>query len=292
MTHDPFNTPPSGAPCSFTMGDALEREAQLYLAQRSPAPANQTRSYLVADFEYAWNRPAIDAYQCLEGRDARDEIIWPFYTIATACWLILHFEPGEPVPRIEPIVVHSADDLSEPQIVARLFEVLDADPGLTFVTYGGEAKDLAVLRRCAASQGLRLPLQLRDLSPHCRERIDLCRSVTVQAKPPHLPELAIASGIPCKPSPSRSIGKLVENGKWRDVCDQCAADVLATTVLLIRHLVSHGETECCQADTLVGIAEAATSGFPGSEFIKRKFSPWAKAAQVRSRLKGAILAPV
>lgn len=275
-----------------TMSEALEREAQLYLSGREASSPRPVRTYLVADFEYRWDREAFAAYLEAEGRDTREEPLWPFHEIVAASWLVLRFHPGDQVPEIDPPVVMAMDSSDERTIVEALFAELAADPFACLTTWGGEGKDLAVLRRCAATHDLLLPQQMRDGSPHTRTRLDLCRATTVQARPVHLPELAAAVDIPAKPSPSRWIGRLVEEGRWPDVRDQVLADVLTTAVLAVRHLASHGEIACHRADTMTALAAVAAESVPTSSFVRRSFAPWARATAARSRLKGAILAPV
>lgn len=282
-THDPMPT---------SLGEALEREARMYLSERTGSALAPARTYIVTDFEYRWHREEFAKYLVAEGSDTRTEPLWPFHEIVAASWLIMRFRAGEPVPDILAPVVMAADTADERAIVEALFADLVAEPFATLVTWGGETKDLAVLRRCAATLDLLLPLQLRDGSPHARNRLDLCRATTVQAKLVHLPELAMAVGIPAKPSPSRAIGRLVEEGRWPCVREQVLADVLTTSVLAVRHLASHGEVTCDRVGTMTAIAEAAAGAVPQSAFVKRVFAPWAKAAAVRAKLKGAILAPV
>lgn len=281
--HDPGPT---------SLGEALEREARMYLSERHGSVVAPSRSYIVIDLEYRWRREEFAEYLAAEGADARAEPLWPFHEIVAASWLIMRFRAGEPLPEIEVPVVLAADGADERAIVEALFAALNTEPFAMLVTWGGETKDLAVLRRCAATLDLLLPQQLREGSPHARTRLDLCRATTVQAKPVHLPELAMAVGIPAKPSPSRAIGRLVEEGRWSCVREQVLADVLTTSALAIRHLTSHGEVTCDRVGTMTAIAEAAAAAIPQSAFVKRVFAPWAKAAAVRAKLKGAILAPV
>lgn len=290
--NDPADTGYPFGGGAASLGEALEREAQLYLSARDGDTLRPTRSYLVADLEYRWDRAGFEAYRATEGADVRAEPAWPFHEVVAASWLVLRFHAGEPVPEVAASVVLAADAASEREIAGALFEALAAEPFATFVTWGGEAKDLAVLRRCAATLDLLLPPQLREGSPHSRARLDLCRATTVQAKQVHLPELAAAVGVPAKPSPSRAIGRLVEEGRWADVREQVLADVLTTSVLAVRHLASHGEVVCARADTVAVIAAVAAQAVPGSAFVQRRFAPWARAAAVRANLKGAILTPV
>lgn len=270
--------------------EALERDARRFLgldagdgrAGRSP------QRIIVADFEYRWDRSRYDGYRVSEGESAEPKIRWPFHRIAAASWLQLRFDPGEEVPAVESVVVLAEDETSEQEMIARFFEALHQVPTAQLITWGGEVKDLAVLRRSAGEFALVLPRQLTDGSPHARERIDLCRAVTVQARSPHLPEYAAATAIPAKPSPSRTIGELVEKGDWPKVRDQVLADVLTTAVIAVRHLAAHRVIECDQPNTIMAIAEAVLAAIPGSEFARRSFAPWARGQKAASGLRGAV----
>ena len=270
--------------------EALEREARKFLglhAGNSRAGRSPQR-IIVADFEYRWDRSRYDGYCVSEGESAEPTIRWPFHRIAAASWLQLRFDSGEEVPAVESVVVLAEDEASEQEMIARFFEALHQAPAATLVTWGGEVKDLAVLRRSAGEFALVLPRQLTDGSPHARERIDLCRAVTVQARSPHLPEYAAATAIPAKPSPSRTIGELVEKGDWPKVRDQVLADVLTAAVIAVRHLAAHREIECDQPNTIMAVAEAVLTAIPGSEFARRSFAPWARGQKAASRLRGAV----
>lgn len=111
---------------------------------------------------------------------------------------------------------------------------------------------------------------------------------TTRAKPVHLPEYAAAVGVPSKPSPSRSIGQLVETGRWPEVKDQVLADVLTTAVLALRHIASRGEIACDRQDTQLAIAEAASAALPASAFAKCTFGPWARGQKARASLRGTV----
>jgi hypothetical protein len=243
----------------------------------------------VADFEYSYDRERHAAYKVAEGSSAEPSVRWPFHRLAAACWLVLRIDPGAEVPVIETLAATARDDADEPGILAAFFETLDRHPTATLVTWGGEAKDLAILRRCADEFGMTLPKQLIDLSPHARERIDLCRAVAVQAKPVHLPEYCAATSIPCKPSPAKMVGPLVESGAWPMVKDQCLADVLATTVIGLRHLASRGLIACHPQKSVAALAESAGQMIPSSEFLRRSFAPWSRAQLAASRLKGTVV---
>ncbi len=239
---------------NLSFEETLEREARkfLELACEDRRANRCPQRIIVADFEYRWDRSRYDGYCVSEGESAEPKIRWPFNRIAAASWLQLCFKPGEEVPAVESVVV------------------------------------LAVLRRSAGEFALVLPRQLTDGSPHARERIDLCRAVTVQARSPHLPEYAAATAIPAKPSPSRTIGELVEKGDWPKVRDQVLADVLTTAVIAVRHLAAHRVIECDQPNTIMAIADSAVAAIPGSEFARRSFAPWARGQKAASGLRGAV----
>ena len=275
---------------NLSLEETLEREARKFLelgceekrANRCP------QRIIVADFEYRWDRSRYDGYRVAEGESAEPTIRWPFHRIAAASWLQLRFDPGEEVPAVESVAVLTEDEASELEMIARFFEALHQVPTAQLITWGGEVKDLAVLRRSAGEFALVLPRQLTDGSPHARERIDLCRAVTVQARSPHLPEYAAATAIPAKPSPSRTIGELVEKGDWPKVRDQVLADVLTTAVIAVRHLAAHRVIECDQPNTIMAVADAVAAAIPGSEFARRSFAPWARGQKAASGLRGAV----
>ncbi|MBX9898094.1 MAG: 3'-5' exonuclease [Qipengyuania sp.] len=280
-----ITTEPDGASDAFEL--ALHRSMRSFLtAKQDGVPSS--RRYIVYDAEYSWDRAAHDAYKVTEGKDAEQDTRWPFHRIAAVSWLTLTFHSGEAIPTVGDSIVMTAEDTSEEEMVAAFFDALKLIPSARLVTWGGEVKDLAVLRRCAASYDRLLPPQLFDLSPYAQERLDLCSEVSVRAKPVHLPEYAMAVGVPAKPSPSKSIGALVENGRWPEVRDQVLADVLATAMLAIRHLTSRGEITCNRHDTQLAIAEAASTALPASAFVKRAFLPWARGQKARASLKGAV----
>ena len=270
--------------------EALEREARKFLeldaegrrARRGP------RRIIVADFEYRWDRARYEGYRVSEGESAEPKIRWPFHRIAAASWMQLRFDSGEEVPTVESVTVLTQNETCEQEMVRQFFEALRQFPHAQLVTWGGEVKDLAVLRRSAGELGLVLPKQLLDGSPHAKERIDLCRAVTVQAKPPHLPEYAAATSIPAKPSPSREIGQLVEMGNWPKVREQVLADVMTTSVIALRHLASYGEIAIDAEASAIAIGEAALSAVPDSSFLRSTYRPWARDKQRAAGLRGVV----
>ncbi len=254
----------------------LAREANLFAARGSAGNKNGTRTYIVADFEYAYDRDRHHGYKVAEGVDAEEKIRWPFHRIAAASWCVMRFKPNSDTPEIQGPVVLSADDHSEQEIVSAFFDAVDQEPGAVLVTWGGEHKDLAVLRRAAGEFDLIMPQQLRELSPVSDRRIDLCGAVSIRAESVHLPEYAAACSIPAKPSPSKTIGELVENGKWPDVEEQALADVMTTAIIMLRHLKSHGLIRCAIPACSLALANAALTANPRSEFLRRTFKPWAQ----------------
>lgn len=270
--------------------EALEREARKFLELDAEGRRSRRgpQRIIVADFEYRWDRSRYEGYRVAEGESAEPKIRWPFHRIAAASWMQLRCDSGEEVPTAENVIVLAEDDVSEQEMVTQFFEALRQFPTAQLVTWGGEVKDLAVLRRCAGEFGLVLPPQLLDGSPHARERIDLCRAVTVQAKSPHLPEYAAATSIPAKPSPSKQIGQLVEQGDWSKVREQVLADVMTTSVITLRHLASHGEIAIDAEASAIAIGEAALSAVPESSFLRSTYRPWARDRQRAAGLRGVV----
>ena len=257
---------------------------------------DRSRTFLVADFEYIFDRPEHKAWAYQRGpeRDDRDrtkvpKIRWPFHRIATASWLTMRFYPGDAEPTIDPPVVMTLEDRDEREIVSALFGALEAI-GHTgqLVTWGGEARDLAVLRHAACRHDLAMPAHLSDVSPHARQRIDLCRNICVQADSVHLDEYAAASGIPAKPSPATEIGKMAEAGEWAAVADHCLADVLTTSAIALRWLSATGAVACDRAAGISAITDKTFEAFPDSPFLQRALKPWARDQRNASRLRGKV----
>lgn len=271
---------------------ALERDARLFTARGKSGDGEQGKSLrlIVADFEYAWDRNAYAGYVVSEGKGARTDLRWPFHRVAAASWMVLRFDPQAEVPMVEECVVIANDEMDERDIVIRFFDALQQYPDAVLATWGGEFKDLAVLRRCAGEFGLVLPGQLRDLNPYAYTRLDLCQAVTGKAKPVHLPEYAMGAHIPCKPSPSKDIGPLVEEGRWVEVRDQCLADVLTTCVIGLWHLHGQGVIVCHPQRSLTVLAEAAAKAMPASLFVRNSFAPWTRSRVAASKLRGLVRA--
>lgn len=268
--------------------EMLGREARLFAANNIDGDDKGHRTYIVADFEYEYQRNAHAGYKVAEGTAAEEKIRWPFHRIVAAAWTVLKFVPGRDVPDIVAPVPLTAETMDEKSMVVQFFDALNALPGATLTSWGGETKDLAALRRAAAQHDLTLPVQLRELSPHSLRRLDLCNATSVQAACVHLPEYAAALAIPSKPSPSKAVGQLVQTRQWDLVADQVSADVLTTCVIAIGHLKSMGIVTCDQPATIMALADKATETFPKSVFCNRSFRPWARDRLRAAGLRGTV----
>lgn len=275
---------------------SLERQANTWLAARAQQMTSCPRVFLVCDFEYrfrceahgAWaygREPKYDKH----GHRIEEKVRWPFQTIAAAAWMVVRFDGQSDVPEIAEPVVMTLADHAEVDILRGLLDALNAiGREARMVTWGGEVRDLAVLRYQACRHGLDLPIHLHDTSPYARERIDLCRSTTVQADPVHLDEYAAGAGIPAKPSPPEAIGKLVEAGEWDAVKDHVLADVLTTTIVGLRWLTAIGEIGCDRERTAMAIADVVRAALPDSAFVIRDFKPWARDRLRSAGLRGNV----
>jgi len=251
----------------------LELEARLFAARSRNEATQRSRSWITVDLEFLYDRSRHKAYTTTEGRDAEEKIRWPFHQVAAISWMKIEFISGEPLPIVEGPTVLAADVMDERAMAAAFFTALEDNPNAVVTTWGGETRDLAVLRRAATTHRLQVPHQLIDGSPYTRERLDLCRATCVQAEPVHLDELAAAVSVPAKPSPPKEIGKLCEAGDWLTVREQVMADVLTTSVLAVRYLAAHRQIECHMSDTMTAIADATLCAFPTSDFARRTFAP-------------------
>ncbi|MBH9538181.1 hypothetical protein [Novosphingopyxis sp. YJ-S2-01] len=275
---------------------SLERQAHAAIAAHARDETTGPRVFLVCDFEYKFRRDAHEAWTYgrgpkydQRGRRKEEKLRWPFHMIAAAAWMVVRFDGQSDLPEISEPVVMTLADYTETDILREFFNALDAiGRDARMVTWGGEARDLAVLRYQASRHGLSLPVHLLDTSPYARERIDLCRSTAVQADAVHLDEYAAGCGIPSKPSPPEAIGKLVEADKWNDVKDQVLADVLTTTIIGMRWLAAMGAICCDRERSATAIADAALAVCPDSAFVIRDFKPWARDRLREAALRGNV----
>ena len=267
---------------------SLEREASLFSARNRELDDASVRTFIVADLEFRYDRDAHAAFEAVHGTEARRGIRWPFHQIATICWLTLRFTPGETVPDISPPTVLSADRSSQREMAEAFFAALDSDARAALISWGGEARDFAVLRHLACSNALVLPVQLRNSSPSAFERIDLCREVTALAEKVHLHEYAAASGVPSKPSPADQIGHLAEADEWDAVRDHCLADVATIAILAMRHLHANGIVDCVDAQAAMTLSDAVGRAFPESAFWRRDLNPWTRDRLRSAGLRGVV----
>ena len=267
---------------------SLERQAHQFVSRPGNEEGPQGRGYLVFDAEYRYDTQCHEAYGIADGESAEQKTRWPFHHLAALAWCVIRFEPGASLPTVDETRVLTLETASEVEMASALFAAFSSDPALVGVTWGGEHKDLAVLRRIAATEGLLLPAQLQDLSPLSRLRIDLCNEVSVRAESVHLPEYAWACSIPSKATQSKGIGKLVEQEKWSAVSEQALGDVATTAIILLRHLASHGYVPGGAGDGIVAVIDAMLLSQPGSAFLRHTVRPWAQRHKSRTALKGVV----
>lgn len=253
----------------------LEQSVRQFEYQSSERAEPATTSIIVLDLEFLYDRDAYAGYDISEGATACKDIRWPFHRVVAASWLCATFTTGSDVPVINGPTVLSMQTIDERSMLEQLFDTLSANSSALLVTWGGEARDLAVLRHRAEVYDLVLPHQLRNSSPYAPQRIDLCRSVCVQATPVHFGEYAAASSIPAKPIPAKEIGALAEQGEWGKVREQVCADVLTTSIIALRYLAARDLIRCDRGASQMAIADAASSSMPHSKFVTRDFVPWA-----------------
>lgn len=272
------------------LSERLSRDAARFLRdrKRDRDVTNSRHTFLVFDLEFLWDREAHAAYVSSECKTAERDIRWPFDRIGAAAWIVLRFLPGRTVPEIEAPVVLTGQDHDERSIAAQLLAAIDAEPDAVVVTWGGEARDFAVLRCAAARHDLVLPSQLVEQSPYTPLRIDLRAALGVQAARAHLPEYCAGCGIPSKPTPSEQIGHLVEAKAWALVADQVLADVLASTVVTMRHLAATGVVEYTRDQSALALAECALTAIPHSKFVRNAFKPWARDRVRAGALRGVV----
>lgn len=220
----------------------------------------RTRSWIIVDLESAVTDEAGHRrYQQMERyvpRDDDDNQIgrrgykraddplktprWIFQSITTACAMVLteHPDGNADVTRL---VTMSAPDHTEKEIVQGLLDVLaDAPADTDLVSWAGSFHDLPMLVCAAMRYGLTLPGNWRWLAfgGDGRQRhVDFARVATanMKMKPIHESELLAAFDIPSKLSaPAFAVARLIENGHWDLVQEQCEGDVIATALLLCR----------------------------------------------------------
>jgi Predicted 3'-5' exonuclease related to the exonuclease domain of PolB len=233
------------------------------------------RELLVFDLEFRYKDELYSTYRAREhAAGAPKNLRWPYCEIVAASWILLSFKPGYAAPNVLECATLTAAEDDEVAITAAIFDVLDRYPSAQLVGYGSEQKDIPVLRRVAATQGILLPKQLRDLNPHSAMRIDLCNAVSTQAPCVHSPEYAIATGIPCKPHRSIDVGEFVMSEDWPRVANQVTADVFTSAVIAVRHLISRGEVAAERVASGLAIYAAMADANPECAFLHVNMKGW------------------
>ena len=276
-------------PASAQLEDKLLREKRLFEARPDRHENRDHGSrWIFADFEYAYDRQRYAKYFNAEEGSGEKMIRWPFHRPVAASWMIIHHNPVTEIVTIEQASTIATNTMDERTLIQTVFDVLNAHKTAVLVTWGGENKDVAALCRSASEFELLLPGHLLDPSPRANPRLDLCYAVSGGAKSVHLPEYAIATDIPAKPSPSKDIGPLVQAGNWPLVREQALADVLTTAVIGLRHFKSHGRIKSNLPSAYLAMADAAAAALPSSRFVKTTFAPWAQHQATLAKLKGMI----
>jgi len=258
----------------------LEAQAREFTRQSQAKMHAIDKVFVVLDLEYRWDREAHRLYQNIEAGGGENEIRWPFCSIVCASWLIIRFWALDNAPMVEQFTTLSRPDQTEAEIVYSLCEVMANNPSGTIVSWGGESKDFAAIRRAAAQHDIRLPMQLVDGHPHTARRIDLANATSCQTQSVHMPEYATATGIPSKlMMPSRCIGKAVEHEDWPLVQEVCDQDVVTTALLACRYLSTHGLISATGRDCDLAIADGVVEHRPDSIFVQKYLKPWLRARQ-------------
>lgn len=232
------------------------------------------QSFLVFDFEYSYDTDRYEAYRRADQVDSEYRCKWPYHHAVAGAWAMITYLPGAIQPIINNVTVLDASTHDEFTIVSRFFELLDRCPQAVPIGWGSEGKELPTLRRTAATQGLVLPVQLRDTHPHTRDRIDLCNAVKGQGHFVHLPEYAKAVDIPAKFIASKSIGLAVEHADWREVREQVLADVLTTAIIANRHVISMGRVGGDVHHSDAAIFASLAAEYPWSLFLTLHNRGW------------------
>lgn len=223
---------------------------------------------LISDFEYRYDMDSFRRYQHDDEDRTKGWVRWPFCHFIGASWTCLTFYPDAATPEVSPIITLTGDAYCERAIVEQFFAAIDAQPGAILTSWGGEQKDWPVARRVAAECGIPMPAQLADLRVHSPSRLDLCNTTSCQARFVHLPEYCIATGIPAKAFPSRSVGYAAADRDWETIGEQVRSDVFATAIIATRHAISHRMTSADLVSSEQAIAAAFAAAYPNSHFSR------------------------
>lgn len=253
---------------------ALQMAAAAFQAERS-ADARITR-YIVFDLEFSYDREVFKRYQCAEDDPTEGQLRWPFHRICAGAWAVLTIVPRTNLPIISNVTAVAGK--SELEIATAFFALCGSMPDARVASWGGESKDLLVLRRVAMEHGVQLPIQMRDTAPFSRTRLDLCSVIRGLGHYIHLPELTEALGIASKPMPSRDIGVAVQYGQWAHVEQQVVADLYSTTLLLWRYLLAFGLASGLRSQGDEFIAQELARLFPINTWLQRRVTKMHHAA--------------
>ena len=234
-----------------------------------------TTHYVVVDLEFVYDQHAHQTYVICD-EQGQAKIRWPFHRIVSVAWLPISFDPEQPsAPNVGELTSIGKPEYGEPAMVSALFKYLEEHPGVIVVTWGGEYKDLPVLRRAAAEYDLCLPTQLRHGRVQDMVHLDLSNAVRGYATPVHLPEYAAAQAVPCKTSlPSKAVGFAAQAGSWDVVKAQAEQDVITTAILLCRHLASNRMIAASGLACDIAIAKSVIATHSHLPFICEYLSKW------------------
>lgn len=254
------------------------------------APRDQkAMTIVVNDWEYLYDTLRHDQYRHSEGEGAERKIRWPFHRIVAGAWAIIEFPADGALPIVRRIEVLDSREGDETAIVGGFFAALGDHPNAVPVSWGGEFKDLQVLRMIASVNGLRLPPALRILSPFTPVRLDLNIATATKGHLVHLPEYAMACGIPTKAVSSKDIGPAALSADWPTVHEQVLSDIFTTSIIAARHLASQGIIGPIGPRCDAAILDAFVEAFPDSQFLNVSCGGWAahRRSVAADKLKSA-----
>ena len=230
---------------------------------------------VVNDWEYLYDKVRHHEYRHSEGEAAERKIRWPFHRIVAGAWAVIDFPADGALPVVRRIEVHDRRTGDELAIVARFFAALNAHPNAIPVSWGGEFKDLQVLRMVGSVHGLRLPRALRMLNPFSPDRTDLNMATATKGHLVHLPEYARACDVPTKAVSSKDVGPAALAGDWPTVHEQVLSDIFTISIIAARHLASHGFVCPIGPRCDAAILDAFVEAFPDSPFLSITCGGWA-----------------
>lgn len=243
--------------------------------QRIRCNRTKKQTFIIADFEYLYDHIAHQKYVGIDGEQAEQCVRWPFHRIVCASWLTLTFEGYGQPPVVSSLTTLGKHPGEEEDIVRAFCSALGTLPAAILITWGGEVKDIAIIRRAAAQYGILMPPQLVDGNPHTPTRIDLCSAVSNKSNKVHIGEYATAQGLPVKMvMPSKAVGQAAVDGKSSLVRQQCECDVVTTALVLGRYLVSHGRVTTLAHATDRVIADAIIKTHQHRKFVREDLTQW------------------